>query len=135
MIRKIYRLHWHEPAPDLMKSVAGALTAWFIVFAIHAAVGLSFSGVPGHRIAILFDAGLTAAVIAALVSLTLTVSRRAHRERESKTAEVNHQVRNALQLIVNAEYGVEGANRRGLIMESVARIDRTLRTLFPPSCP
>lgn len=112
-----------------------ALIAWVVVFAIHAVVGLSFSQVPGHRIAILFDAGLTAAVIAVLVSLILTVSRRAHRQQESSTAEVNHQVRNALQLIVNAEYRAEGTNRRGLIMESVARIDRTLRTLFPLSRP
>ncbi len=112
-----------------------ALAAWVVVFAIHAALGFSFSKGRAHRIAILFDAGVTAAVIAVLVSLILTVSRRAYRQRESNTAEVNHQVRNALQLIVNAESSAEGTNRRGLVMESVARIDRTLRKLFPPSRP
>jgi len=112
-----------------------ALIAWLVVFAIHAAVGLSFSRVPGQRVAILFDAGVTATVIAVLVSLILTVSCRANKERELKAAEINHQVRNALELIVNAEYRAEGTNRRGLIMDSVARIERTLRTLFPLSRP
>ena len=112
-----------------------ALIVWLVVFAIHAAVGLSFSRVPDQRVGILLDAGVTAAVIAALVSLILAVSRRANREREFKAAEINHQVRNALELIVNAEYRAEGTNRRGLIMESVARIERTLRTLLPLSRP
>jgi hypothetical protein len=114
-----------------LRPAPAVLIAWVVVFAIHAAVGLSFSKVPGHGIVILFDAGLTAAAIAVLVSLILTVSRHAHRQQESNAAEVNHQIRNALQLIVNAEYRAEDTNRRGLIMESVARIDRTLRTLFP----
>jgi hypothetical protein len=74
-------------------------------------------------------------VIAALVWLILAAFSGARRQHESNTAEINHQVRNALQLMVDAGYRTEGTSRRSSSLESVTRIDRTLRTPFPPSRP
>ena len=111
--------------------LATALFAWMIVFIFHAAAGLWYAKDRGHRLAILFDAAATGAVIAALTWLGLTAFRRVRRQNECNTAEVNHQVRNALELIIDAEYRAEGAARRSLIVESVSRIDRTLRKLLP----
>jgi hypothetical protein len=49
-----------------------------------------------------------------------------------KVAELNHHVRNALQVIRDSHLLPEERQAQAVI-ESVERIDRTLRHLFPPA--
>ncbi len=62
----------------------------------------------------------------------------AHRARRQKVREevekigtLNHEIRNALSIIVAAHYPAE-SRAAEMVLEGVNRIDRTLRELFPP---
>jgi hypothetical protein len=56
--------------------------------------------------------------------------RRKVREDIHKIGELNHEVRNALEVIVGSQYGAD-SDRARLVLQSVDRIDVTLRELFP----
>ncbi len=82
--------------------------------------------------------GLMDASIVGLAAATVTaISLFAARERRKrvlhevrKIAELNHNVRNALQVIVHSHYGLAD-DHTGMVLDSVERIERTLEELFP----
>ncbi len=47
-----------------------------------------------------------------------------------RIAELNHEIRNALQIILHSQFGAD-PERRDMILESVTRIDGVLRRVFP----
>ena len=66
--------------------------------------------------------------------LVLTAAReRQHKVRDDlrRIAELNHQVRNALQVIVYSEYSPNNSQHRAAVLEGVEKIEATLRELFP----
>ena len=80
------------------------------------------------------DAFLMGLATALIVSFLLLAIRERHRRmlREmQRVAELNHTVRNALQVIVHSQYLPQGEQDARVILESVQRIDSTLRDLFP----
>lgn len=81
----------------------------------------------------LVDAGAIGVLFSALVWVML-VGARARRKVVLRhlrvVAELNHHVRNALQLIVDSHY-LPPPQQTEAILASVSRIDRTLRLLFP----
>ncbi len=60
--------------------------------------------------------------------------RRQLRAELDKVAELNHHVRNALEVIVAVQYHAPEDQER-IIRDAVSRIDMTLRDLFPPPHP
>src|SRR5437879_3571517 len=84
-----------------------------------------------------FHAGMQAAVVglgtgfAALLFLHARGERRkAIRDELRRVVELNHNVRNALQAIAYA-HQIDTDERHKMIVDSIDRIDRTLRELFP----
>jgi hypothetical protein len=66
--------------------------------------------------------------------LVLTAARdRHHKVRDDlrKIAELNHQVRNALEVIVYIEYSPDSSSHRTAVLAGVEKIQGTLRELFP----
>jgi hypothetical protein len=80
----------------------------------------------------IFDASGTA-VLGSLTFgtfLSLAVKRRRYMQQEvDKIAALNHEVRNSLQVILGAE--MMHSNPAEEVIESVKRIERTVRELFP----
>lgn len=106
--------------------------AGLLEFITHLAVAKS-------RPPLQFHAGVDAAVVASitmiLVSVIIAAARARRRQvlKEMTTvAELNHHVRNALQVIRDSHLLPEDRQAQAVI-ESVERIDRTLRHLFPPT--
>jgi hypothetical protein len=64
----------------------------------------------------------------------LRARRRKVREDIQKIVELNHQVRNALEVIVGSQYAPDSERAR-LVLQSVDRIDLTLGELFPSPVP
>jgi hypothetical protein len=78
--------------------------------------------------------GITAA-IAVAIWLFATRERRKQVLREmAKVKELNHNVRNALQVIAHSHYG-SSDDHTDIVLESVDRIERTLKELFPGAEP
>jgi hypothetical protein len=80
------------------------------------------------------DALLMGLATALIVSLLLFALRERHRrmlQEVQRVAELNHSVRNALQVIVHSQYLPQGEQDAAVILESAQRIDSTLRELFP----
>jgi hypothetical protein len=66
--------------------------------------------------------------------LVLTAARERHHKVQDdlrRIAELNHQVRNALQVIVYGEYSPDTSQRRSAVLAGVEKIEGTLRELFP----
>lgn len=74
--------------------------------------------------------GCVAATIGALVLVGVRERRKRDIEHLRTVAELNHSVRNALEVIVHSHY-LSRNDHTTEVLESVDRIDRTLRTLFP----
>jgi hypothetical protein len=75
--------------------------------------------------------GIAAAFFGLLV---LTTARDRHHKVQDdlrKIAELNHQVRNALQVIVYGEYSPDSSSHRAAVLAGVEKIQNTLRELFP----
>jgi hypothetical protein len=80
------------------------------------------------------DAALMGFATAVVVSFLLMAIRERHRrmlKEMERVAELNHSVRNALQVIVHSQYLSKGEQNAATVLESVQRIDITLRELFP----
>lgn len=75
--------------------------------------------------------GLATAVIVSLLLLALRERHRRMLEEVQRVAELNHTVRNALQVIVHSQYLPQSEQDAAVILESAQRIDSTLRELFP----
>jgi uncharacterized membrane protein YedE/YeeE len=98
---------------------------------------LTHLAVASMRPPLQFHAGVDAIVIAfltmALVSVVIAAARARRRQvlkEMAIVAELNHHVRNALQVIRESHYLPEDRQAQA-VMESVDRIDRTLKHLFP----
>ncbi len=81
------------------------------------------------------DAILSAALAAALVWVLLMGLRMRRKQVEEQlraVADLNHNVRNALQVIFASDF-LPQSDRASAILESVERIDRTLNALLLPS--
>lgn len=85
----------------------------------------------------LADAAIDAALVGiffGLVSwsfLTAIGERRIRvREDLKRIAELNHEIRNALEIITYSQFDAE-SKRRSMVLESVNRIDVVLRRIFP----
>jgi len=89
-------------------------------------------GTSGQRYAMIDAAviGGVAALIGALALIGVRERRKRDLERLRAVAELNHHVRNALQVIVD-DYYLSRDSHTEAVLESVDRIDRTLRSLFP----
>jgi hypothetical protein len=74
--------------------------------------------------------GAVAALVGTLVIVGIRERRRRELEHIKTVAELNHQVRNALQIIAESRYLREPTQTEA-VLASVDRIDRTLRSLFP----
>jgi len=80
-------------------------------------------------------AGTVATLLVASV-LALVIYRRALMRRQLRVvAELNHQVRNALEIIAASTWRIADQQAVSTILEAVTRIDATLRSLFPPARP
>jgi hypothetical protein len=80
------------------------------------------------------DAVLMGFATAVITSFLLLAIRERHRRmlREvQRVAELNHTVRNALQVIVHSQYLPPTEQDADVILASVQRIDESLRELFP----
>jgi hypothetical protein len=75
--------------------------------------------------------GIVASVIGALALVGVRERRVRDIEHLRAVAELNHHVRNALQVIVDSSYVCRN-EQTDAVLDSVRRIDRTLRVLFPP---
>jgi two-component sensor histidine kinase len=101
-----------------------------IEFAVH--LLLARFGVPALTDAV-FDAALCGVSFGLLLWLLLAAIReRRMRVREEllRISEVNHEVRNALQIITHSHFNAEPQHRE-MVLESVSRIDAVLKRIFP----
>jgi len=88
--------------------------------------------------AIYIEAAVAGSVGALLVSavLALVLYRRAILQRQlNVVAELNHQVRNALEIIAASTSRIGDRKAGATILDGVTRIDVTLRSLFPTAIP
>jgi hypothetical protein len=83
-------------------------------------------------------AGILAAFVgigAGLGTLVLLLARRERRrmleDELRRLSELNHRVRNNLQVIADAHYSESDASHRKMMMEAVASMDDSLKQLFP----
>jgi hypothetical protein len=90
------------------------------------------AGASGVKYAVIDAAviGGVAALIGSLVLIGVRERRQRDIEHLRAVAELNHHVRNALQVIVD-DYYLSRDHHTEAVLESVDRIDRTLRSLFP----
>jgi hypothetical protein len=110
--------------------VSGVL-AGLLEFITHLAVAKSRPPLQFHAEV---DAAVMASITMILISVIIAAARARRRQvlKEVETvAELNHHVRNALQVIRDSHLLPEDRQAQAVI-ESVERIDRTLRHLFPP---
>jgi uncharacterized membrane protein YbhN (UPF0104 family) len=75
--------------------------------------------------------GLAVAAVALLVLLGIRERRRRLLEDVRKIRELNHHVRNALEVVLYSQYVPPSEEQRRAVLASIERIDRTLRHLFP----
>lgn len=75
--------------------------------------------------------GLATAVITSFLLLAIRERHRRMLQEVRRVAELNHNVRNALQVIVHNQYLPKSEQDADAILESVQRIDDSLRELFP----
>jgi hypothetical protein len=79
------------------------------------------------------DATLIGIVTAIAVAIWLFATRQRRKQvlsEMAKVTELNHHVRNALQVIAHSHYG-SADDHAEIVLESVDRIERTLKELFP----
>jgi predicted MarR family transcription regulator len=112
--------------------VAGCgVIAGVFEYAIHTAAESYNASAFVHA---LVDASLVS-VSASLVVLLVLLSARERRKRVlddvRRIAELNHHVRNALQVVVHSQYVPPSNDQRKAVLESADRIEKTLRELFP----
>jgi hypothetical protein len=118
------------PSQTKIAGLLVSLASGLMEFAFH--VGLSrVTASPITDAAV--DAALTGILFGfALWAFLAATGERRKRERQDLTqiAELNHEIRNALEVIVDSHFTAE-ARHRGMVLESVNRIDAVLRRIFP----
>jgi hypothetical protein len=115
--------------------VAVALTGFVIFGAIESALhgALTHFGI-SRRTSELVSTSLCSVLfgLTLLFGLSAIRERRKHvRENLDRVAEINHEIRNALQIIADSQYDTKQRHRE-MVLESVARIDLVLTRVLPP---
>ncbi len=109
--------------------VTGAC-AGVVEFAIHQSLRYSKLG---RSLGAFMDSAAVGLAAAAVASLSLFAARERRKrvlQEMRKVAELNHHVRNALQVIAHSHYGSADEHTK-MVLESVERIEQTLASLFP----
>ena len=106
-------------------------SASLIEYLIHLVVTTSSARPSVQALANSVMLGIFAAFFGLLV--LSAAGERQHKVRDDlrRIAELNHQVRNALQVIVYSEYSPNNSQHRSAVLEGVEKIEATLRELFP----
>ncbi len=112
-----------------------SLTAVAICFLVFAAIEFVVDhALRTRRLSPLQDSVLDATIIGMLFSLIFWLLLAGNRERRrrvredlERVAELNHEIRNALQVITHTQYANKDFEHRKAILDSVARIDDVLR--------
>jgi hypothetical protein len=110
-------------------AITGAL-AGLIEYLVHSTV---METVLSSRVPAIFDSAIMALIAGVLVYMVLAEARARRKillAHLRNVAELNHEVRNALQMIVYSKFLPPQAQAEA-ILESVQRIENTLRDLFP----
>jgi hypothetical protein len=118
------------PSQTKIAVLLAILASGLLEFTFH--VGLSRLGVSP-----LTDAVVDAALCGIFFGLVLwsflaAIGQRRNRVRQDleRIAELNHEIRNALEVIVDSHFDAE-APHRNIVLESVNRIDVVLKRIFP----
>jgi hypothetical protein len=80
-------------------------------------------------------AGVVAAILVGSVLALVLYRREVLRRQLAVVGELNHQVRNALEIIAASTWRIADQETVATIMDAVTRIDITLRSLFPITHP
>jgi hypothetical protein len=110
------------------------LFTWCVAFLSHGLFVWTATKTLEHGAALLFDSAVSGIVAATLVwiVLVLAVQRRNRILRDLRiVAELNHNVRNALQILLGTSQTTRDAAQAETICDCVGRIEHTLRSLFP----
>lgn len=94
--------------------------------------GITDSGLPAE-FQNLIDAGIMAlgtGTFAWVMLFANRARRRRMREEIARIAELNHEIRNALQVIAHSQYAAKGEHR-DLVLQSVSRIDAVMKRVVP----
>jgi len=106
-------------------------SASLVEYLIHLVVTTS-SALPSVRaLANSVILGIFAAFFGLLVLTAARERQRKVRNDLRRIAELNHQVRNALQVIVYGEYSPNSSQHRSAVLDGVEKIEAALRELFP----
>ena len=100
-------------------------------YVVHKLVSNSGPLAPIHAVAGAVILGALAAVVTLIVLNTARERHHKIRDDLRRIAELNHQVRNALQVIVYGEYSSGAAEHRQAVLGGVEKIETALRELFP----
>jgi hypothetical protein len=93
---------------------------------------LSFGVAPElHAAALAVFVGVGAGFSALVLLLARRQSRKLVQDELYRLAELNHRLRNSLQIIAYAHYASEDVAHRNLMMDAVSSIDTSLRQLIP----
>jgi hypothetical protein len=128
-----------DRAQQHMKSNLRLALAFLVSFSLIAGVGLGFDrlllreGVPRLDILLLSNVltGLVAGALFLQHKLRVREKHRLLEERLQKIAEMNHHVRNALQVVVFYRHQISDPAAGRLIQESIDRIQWTLEEVLP----
>lgn len=124
---------------NMRSSRLKSVSAFLIVAGLICAVGYGFDrlllqeGVPRFDVLLLANllTGLVAAALFVQVRVRAEEKERLLEQKLETIAEMNHHVRNALQVL--AFYGIKGDDKQAgdLINQSIARIEWTLKEVLP----
>ncbi len=93
---------------------------------------LSFGIAPElHAAALAMFVGVGAGFSAMVLLLARRERRKLVQDELYRLAELNHRLRNSLQIIAYAHYTAENESHRNLMMDAVSDIDTSLRQLIP----
>jgi hypothetical protein len=106
-------------------------SACLMEYVIHLVVTTSSAAPAVQRLANSAILGFFAAFFGLLI--LMAASKRHHKLQDElrRIAELNHQIRNALQVIVYDEYSLDSAQHRSTVLAGVEKIECSLRELFP----
>jgi hypothetical protein len=129
-------------APVLLFIVQKRLRLWFAVGGTAVLFGLFEFAVSRWFIGVNISPNLHAALQAGIVGLGAGFAlwlvllgvidrRRIVADELRRVAELNHTIRNSLEVIVLAHYSEADCEHKMIVLECTNRIDQTLRKLFP----
>ena len=133
MFRQIGILIGHAsdtPAHTIITVVIGTAAFALVEFIFH--IALASLGVPILADAVV-DAGLCGLTFGILLWVALAAIRERRlrvREDLDRISDVNHEIRNALEIITQCQFNAEPTHRE-MVLESVNRIDAVLKRTFP----